>query len=124
SGEEGGREGDDEKAEEDEEEKPRTPLDLTIRVVDASGEMAAIPLSEVVRLLPPLKTTFMRLESLEDRFPSSSEATLQSIAVPMAWFVEINPRFSPRSIHQIEFCFDRSEQGVILLDEVGFRKNR
>lgn len=119
-----GEEGEGEESEEEDEDKPRTPLDLTIRVVDASGEAADIPLSEVVRLLPPLKTTFMRLESLEDWFSSSSEATLQSIAVPMAWFVEINPRFTPGSIRRIEFRFDRSEQGVILLDEVGFRTNR
>ncbi|MFC1627965.1 hypothetical protein ACFL3H_02480 [Gemmatimonadota bacterium] len=112
------------KKKEDDEEKPRTPIDLTVRVIDSSGETAEIPLSEVVRLLPPLKTTYMRLESLEDRFSASSEATLQSIAIPMVWFVEINPRFRPGSISRIEFCFDRSEQGVILLDEVGFRINR
>jgi len=96
-----GEEGEGEESEEEDEDKPRTPLDLTIRVVDASGEAADIPLSEVIRLLPPLKTTFMRLESLEDRFSSSSEATLQSIAVPLAWFVEINPHFTPGSIRQI-----------------------
>ncbi|MFC1540049.1 hypothetical protein ACFL41_01005, partial [Gemmatimonadota bacterium] len=110
--------------EEEDEDKPVTPLDLTIRLIDSRGEEAAIPLSEIMRLLPPLKTTYMRLEKLESRFSSASEATLQSIAVPLSRFTEINPRFVPRSISRIEFVFDQSEKGVILLDEIGFRTGR
>ncbi len=110
--------------EEEDEDKPVTPLDLTIRLVDSRGEEAEIPLSEVMRLLPPLKTTYTRLESLESRYSSASEATLQSIAVPLSWFMAVNPRFVPRSISRIEFVFDQSEKGVILLDEIGFRTER
>jgi len=123
-GEEGEGEDEEEDEEEEDEDKPVTPLDLTIRLVDGRGEEAAIPLSEIMRLLPPLKTTYMRIDKLESRFSSASEATLQSIAVPLSRFTAVNSRFTPRSIRTIEFVFDQSEKGVILLDEIGFRAER
>lgn len=108
------REGDEEKSEE--------PLDLTVEVEDSRGERAAVPLSAVARLLPQLRARFTRTKATEERYGSSSEPVLQSVAIPLALFQEINPAFSPKRISAIRFRFDRSEDGVIILDEIGFRR--
>lgn len=120
--EEAKEETEEEAEEEEEEDKPREPLDLTIELEDTSGRKAAIPLSEVMRLLPPLEAKFTRYGPMEDGYRSSSEATLQTIEIPLSLFADVNRQFDLRGIRTIRFVFDRSEKGVILLDEVGFRQ--
>lgn len=113
-----------ENEEEEMEGKPQTPLDLTIEVQDRNGQRAALPLSEVAGLLPPLKAKFLRYGPWEKFYGSSSEPVLQTVEIPMLRFMEVNGQFDPSQIELIRFRFDRSSAGVIILDEVGFRLAR
>jgi hypothetical protein len=102
----------------------KIPLDLTLELVDQSGQSAALPLSQIARLLPPLTARFTKSPMLEERFGSPSEPVLQTIEVPLARFVGTNRRFNPGKIATVRFRFDRSPAGVIILDELGFRLGR
>ncbi len=124
-----GEEGEDEGGTEEEEsgeddEKPQTPLDFTLRLTDAVGRTAELALSEVMRLLPPLKATFTRHDDMEGRFGSPYQLVLQTVAIPLERFAAAGSGFDPRRLVEISFVFDRSPKGLIVLDEIGFRTAR
>jgi len=98
---------------------PRQPIDLTVEVVDGAGEVARLPLSHFSPLQPPLegqlgKAGFMSPLPL-------SEAVQQHFEFPLADFVAANAAFDPSGLAQVCFRFDRTESGVVVLDNVGFR---
>jgi hypothetical protein len=53
-------------------------------------------------------------------FPPS-EAVFQHFEYPLVDFAAANPAFEPASLVQVRLIFDRSESGVVLLDDLGFR---
>ena len=114
---ENNNEGDDEEEEED--DSPREPLDLTLRLVDAAGEVAEIPLSRFSYLQPQLEVELSK--TFFDDPERESEPVFQSFAFPLEWFVEVNPALDPAQIQRLEFVFDLTEKGVVIIDSVGFR---
>jgi hypothetical protein len=97
-------------------------MNLTVEVVDLEGKTSAIPLGEVFPLMPPLKSRFTRYSPLEGDFKTSSEPVLQTVEIPLSLFMKKNRSFDPAKIGSVIYRFDRSRKGVILLDEIGFRK--
>jgi len=113
--------GDEGENEEDDEDAPREPIDFTVRLVDAQGIAASVPLSRFSMVQPQLEVQ-LRKALFED--PSTeSEAVFQSFLLPLAWFLEANPEFDASRPARIEFIFDRSPSGVVILDSVGFRSS-
>jgi dienelactone hydrolase len=111
----------DEKEEGEEEEKE--PLDLTVELVDANGNSARLPLSYFSTLHPPLKVTFTKWPILESMaYEKSSEPVLETFEFPLKAFKEANPDFEPGKLEKIIFLFDKGDEGVIYLDEIGFRE--
>ena len=108
-----------EEEEEEEEDAPREPIDFTIRLVDAEGVVAEVPLSRFSMVQPQLEVQ-LRKAFLDDP-RTESEAVFQSFLLPLAWFLEANPEFDASRPSRIEFVFDRSASGVVILDSVGFR---
>ena len=51
----------------------------------------------------------------------ASEAVLQHFEFPLADFVAANAAFDPAGLAQVRFLFDRTQAGVVVLDNVGFR---
>jgi len=103
----------------EEKEFAREPIDLTVEVMDSAGEAACLPLSHFSHLQSQLegqlgKTGFM------SPFPTS-EAVLQHFEFPLGDFVAANPAFDPAHLALVRFLFDRTEAGVVVLDNVGFR---
>jgi dienelactone hydrolase len=110
----------DEKEQEDEDEDaPREPIDLTVRLIDAAGEVAELPLSRFSFLQPQLEVELNK--AIFDDPDRESEPVFQSFAFPLAWFAEANPAFDPSEILRLEFVFDRTEKGVVIIDSIGFR---
>jgi FAD/FMN-containing dehydrogenase len=114
-----GKEGEQKK---DEGSKPRTPINFTVEVLDLDGQTASIPLGEVLPLMPPLKARFTRFGPFEENFRSPSEPVLQTVEIPASLLLKKNGRFDAAKIGSVVFRFDRSRKGVILLDEIGFRR--
>lgn len=106
----------------DEEDKPKVPVDFTLELSDANGQVSSIPISEFISIMPPLEVTCLRYKKFEEWYGKSSEPTLQTVAIPMDLFKTKNPEFVVEHLKQIKFIFNKTSKAVIILDEIGFRK--
>ncbi len=106
----------------DETEKPKIPIDFTVELTDAKGVICALPISEFISIMPPLEAKFMRYKKFEERYGKSSEPVLQTVAIPFELFKSKNPEFSFEELEQIKFIFNKTSKAVIILDEIGIRK--
>lgn len=113
----------DEKKDEEEEEEEKEPLDLTLELVDANGSSARLPLSYFSTLHPPLKVTYTKWPMFENfAYEKSTEPLLETFEFPLKAFKQTNPDFEPEKLEKIIFLFDKGSEGVIYLDEIGFRQ--
>lgn len=106
-------------------EKPeqKEPLDLTIELGDSDGNHAGLPLSAVGPVHPALTVRVVKLKWLEKKFVEDfSERILQTYEIPFRKFIESNPSFYPSRLENIRFVFNRSPNGIIMLDDVGISK--
>lgn len=104
----------------DEKDKPAKPLDLTIELNDQTGQMIRFPLSRFSALQRELEVRIWKVDFLKGK--KSSEKVFQHFAFPLLDLQALNPAFSPQLLHRIRFVFDKSENGVVVLDNVGFMK--
>ena len=105
--------------EDEEEDEPREPIDFTVRFVDVDGTMAELPLSRFSMVQPQLEVQLRKAFLDEPR--TESEAVFQSFSFPLEWFREANPEVDTSRPGRLELVFDRSTEGVVILDTVGFR---
>jgi len=105
--------------EDDREQSPRELIDLTVKVVDAEGEIARLPLSSFSFLQPQLEGQIGKAAFMSPL--PKSEVVFQHFEFPLAAFVAANPAFDPTSLEQVCFVFDRTRVGVVVLDDIGFR---
>jgi len=98
---------------------PREPIDLTVEVVDAAGEVVRLPLSRFSFLQPQLEGQIGKAAFMSPL--PGSEVVFQHFEFPLESFTATNPVFDPGSLAQVRFVFDRTQVGVILLDDIGFR---
>ncbi len=103
------------------EKKKKAPLDFTVELVGTNGSTARVALSRFFPLQPVLKVKFTKWSYLEQEFyKSPTEPVFQTYELPLSAFVKAGAGFNPASLKTIRFRFDRTQSGVILLDEVGF----
>ncbi|UCC64764.1 MAG: MFS transporter [Anaerolineae bacterium] len=100
----------------------REPIDLTVEVIDGAGRSARLPLSSYSYLQPQIVSVFAKAPFLNITGPSPSEAIFQSFEYPLAAFAEANPTLDPADLAAVRLLFDRTPAGVVVLDDVGFRK--
>jgi hypothetical protein len=94
---------------------------LTIELVGKDGQVARLPLSHFGPIQNALKTQLRKAAWLEGAAEVGSvEQVLQSYELPLADFVQTNPQFSPASLSQIRFSFERATAGSVFLDNLGF----
>jgi len=105
--------------EREEKEGSLEPIDLTVEVVDGAGEVARLPLSHFSLLQPQLEGRLGKAGFMSPLPPS--EPVPQHFEFPLADFVAANAAFDPAGLVQVRFLFDRTEAGVVVLDNVGFR---
>jgi hypothetical protein len=101
---------------------PRQPIDLTVELMDRSGHAVRLPLSSFSYLQPQIVMTLMKAPFMNITGPSPSEPIFQSFEFPLAAFVQADPVFDPASLATVRFIFDRTAAGVVVLDDIGFRK--
>lgn len=97
----------------------REPIDLTLKVVDSTGEVARLPLSHFAFLQPQLEGRIGKAAFMSPL--PRSEVVFQHFEFPLAAFVAANPAFDPTGLAQVRFVFDRTQMGGVALDDVGFR---
>ena len=99
------------------------PHDLTIELLDSDGNRAALPLSSVGPVHPALTVRLAKWKWLEKKhIEKSSERILQTYEMPIHSFLESNSSFEPSRLKSIRFLFDRSDKGIIMLDDIGFSR--
>ena len=103
--------------EEDELDSLRPPLNITVALEDADGNVVARPLSDFANLLPPLPVRHARLDLInQERFQSPTEPLLQSLAIPLAAFIADGVR--PDRLESIELQFDNVDSGVLVIERM------
>ncbi len=98
------------------------PLDLSVEVGDAAGVVARLPLSTFKQLPPPVDSRMTKLPAETHMYGSAWETTLQTFELPLTQFLESAPELDPSSLQAIRLVFDRSPEGVIVVDDVGFAR--
>lgn len=111
----------DAEADETEDEGPKKPLDFSISVKDSTGQTVRFPLSKFSGLQREIEPVLWKMEFLTG--DTSSEQVFQLFYFPVDDMVKINPSFDPKSIQTIKFVFDKSENGVVVIDNIGFMKS-
>jgi hypothetical protein len=105
-----------------EDHDPEQPLDLSVELADTAGAHARLPLSTFRQLPPPVESRMTKLPAETHMYGSAWETTLQTFELPLARFVESAPELDPSSLRAIRLVFDRSPEGVIVVDDVGFAR--
>jgi hypothetical protein len=99
--------------------------DFTIILEDSLGTVASLRANEVIQLLPRWEIHYLKLKNQNaEQYGDLWEPTLANYQVPLAYFVQKFPDLKLSTLKKIEFRFDRTVSGVIILDEVGFQKKR
>lgn len=102
------------------EEPDETPVDLTIELADAEGQVARLPLSHFGVLHHPLDARIFRRAGRDaQRFTNLYELIAQTFVLPIADFVGENPALDPHLLSTIRLVFDRTEAGTIILEHAG-----
>ena len=114
----------DKKKKDEDEDKPEIPVDFTIELTDSNGNTSSVLASKIISIMPPLKTVYLRYKKMESRYGKSSEPTLQTVSIPMELFKSANPDFLVEGLNEIKFIFNKTRKAVIILDEIGFRKEK
>lgn len=96
-----------------------TPVDLTVEIVDRSGQTARLALSHYSLLQPRIPAEILKSARLSSQLPS--EVVFQNFEFLLVDFVQANPALDPRALAEVRLVFDRTASGIVALDDVGFR---
>jgi Chlorophyllase enzyme len=102
-------------------ERDRTPLDWTITVVDAAGQVGRVPLSSNRPLYPQIRGMTPRAGLIG---AAPSEVVMQYFRFPLRDFRAANPALDLGKLVEIRLEFDRSPSGEIVLDDLGLEEMR
>ena len=101
--------------------KPRESIDFSIQITDTTGHEAMMLLSDVAFLQPQIETKIMKADFMTDN--ASSEIVFRNYIFPLALFNKMNPSIDLNCIQTIKLIFNRTDEGMIILDNAGFRKS-
>ena len=94
-------------------------IDLTVKVEDENGNKASLSLSHNSKLVPMIEGKLLKwpFASLGE----TKEPVFQSYSFDLADFNQVNSDFNPYALQKIRFEFDLTEEGTILMDDIGIR---
>ena len=104
------------------EENDKGPIDLTLVLADSAGQVSALPLSAYSYLSRQLEPKLMKADFMTD--VAKSDLVFQVFFYPLTAFREQNPGLDIGCIGEIRFEFDRTREGVVAIDNIGFWKDR
>ena len=99
-----------------EETKSDQSLNFSIHLIDSAGNMATAEIHDIKKFTPQLKIQFVKIKGLNQaNYGNEWEPTLEFFEIPIAIFKggHLN------GLKEIVFTFDKSENGVVILDEIG-----
>jgi dienelactone hydrolase len=111
---------DDEK-EKDEDKDVEKPIDFTIELADSLGQVVRFTLSDFSFLQREIEVIVWKIDILKD--DKESEKIFQLFQYPLKDLSIINPEFNFKSIKKLSFIFNLNEEGVVVIDNIGFMKD-
>lgn len=100
-------------------EEIKKPIDLTIELVDTSGNRAALPLSHFSLLQPQLKAKLGKADFMNSL--ALGEPVYQTFEFAISDFLDVNTELDYESLKEINLIFDRTSSGAVFLDRLGIR---
>jgi len=107
--------------EDDEDNDKREAIDFSIELRDSTGNTACLLLSSISALQPQIEVTLMKANLLSDN--PEGEVVFQNYLIPLKMFRTSQTNLDIGGIHSIRLIFNRTEEGVVILDNIGFRKD-
>ncbi len=99
-----------------EEEEVEEPVDFSICLVDSEGDSAIVTMGRYRLIQPPLHTRVYKSDLFTNQ--SDTEVIPQYCQLPLAAFEAANPDFTRSGVTKMIWIFDRTGQGVIMLDNI------
>lgn len=103
-----------------------TPINVTVELETADGQVARLPLSQAGPVYPPLPAQLVKarwlspMPSYKITLETPYERVLQTYTLPLAAFQAADPAWQPAAVQTIRFRFDGAAAGAVYLDQVGF----
>lgn len=95
--------------------------DFTLVLKDTLGNTSSLKISNTKNIMPPLKTKFTKFEFLDKGMIGDDwEVQLQTFHFPLSKFKIDTSDFDVSAINHIQFIFDQSPMGVIVVDDIGY----
>lgn len=110
-----------EDSEEDEDDPKKQPLNFTIELIDQAGERVKFPLSDFSLLQRVIKVKIMKEDFIDDK--DQSESVFQTFPFPLNNYLNQNPNFNLASLSKVQFRFNKTEKGLVILDNIGFTES-
>ncbi len=111
----------DEEEKDDDEKKAPEPINFTLKISDQDGDMVSFDLHGFSLLQPQIGVDIYKNKSLQSN--KKSEAVYQTFYFDLKKLGEVNPNFNVESFSKLEFVFDQTNKGVIILDNIAMHKN-
>ena len=113
-------EDEDEEEEDEDKDEPKAPIDFTIQLKDSLGQQIAFPLSTFSPLQRTIEVIITKTGFIKD--DKESEKVYQTFYFPFEELQKRHPNFNFTRIETLRFVFDKNENGVISIDNIGFMK--
>ena len=105
---------------EDKKKKGKDPIDFSISLIDATGQKVYFPLSNFSKLQRRLG---VKVWKRDYNSGEKSENVMQLFSFPVKDMLTINPEFDFSNIVEMSFIFDKTNKGVVVIDNIGFMKD-
>ena len=105
------------KVEVNEDEIPLPVLDFTLELVDYQGERITFLASEFSPVQRLIKSRVLKIQFLDEK--DDTEPIFQLYQFDLKKLAAKNPQFRVEGLQQIRFIFDQSEQGALIIDQIG-----
>lgn len=93
------------------------PVDFSVELVDANGVREQLPISEYRTLLPSIPVGLLKIQHITENFEYKKE--FQTVRIPIKDFKEKQPEIDLNRLTEINFMFNLSEKGNIIIDDIG-----
>lgn len=108
------------KPKEKKKEPDKTPVELTVELIDADGHAARQPLTRYGIARHPLDSNIYRRRGRDkQRFTNIFELVPQTFLMPLKDFVQSAPEFDPRRLASIRLIFDKTVAGTVIIEHIG-----
>ena len=96
-------------------------MNLTLQISDLNGESISFDLNEYALLQPQISVDIYKNKELQTN--KTSEAVYQTFFFDLKEFSKKNTQFDLQKIAKIEWIFDQTKKGVVILDKVCMHKS-